>query len=73
IFGGRVRGEEAARRPGERGAAAPALSATISAGVQRAWESWQRGQEALRRGDWATYGQEQKRIEEALRQLREGR
>ncbi|MGH7400536.1 MAG: UPF0182 family protein, partial [Candidatus Rokuibacteriota bacterium] len=73
IFGGRVRGEEAARRPGERGAAAPALSATISAGVQRAWEAWQRGQEALRKGDWTTYGQEQKHVEEALRQLREGR
>jgi len=24
-------------------------------------------------GDWASYGQEQKRIEEALRRLREGR
>ncbi len=31
------------------------------------------GQEALRKGDWATYGQEQKRIEEALRSLRETR
>ncbi|MGH7403528.1 MAG: UPF0182 family protein, partial [Candidatus Rokuibacteriota bacterium] len=73
IFGGRVRGEEAAGRPAERGAAAPALSATVGAGVQRAWEAWQRGQEALRKGDWATYGQEQKHVEEALRQLREGR
>ena len=26
-----------------------------------------------RKGDWAAYGQEQKRIEEALRSLREGR
>jgi hypothetical protein len=71
-----VRGDEQAARPTERAAAAapggppgPALSA----GVQRAWEAWQRGQEALRRGDWATYGQEQKRVEEALRQLRESR
>jgi uncharacterized membrane protein (UPF0182 family) len=76
IFGGRVRGEEAAARPAERGGQAPpppAASAAISAGVQQAWEAWQRGQEALRKGDWATYGQEQKRIEEALRRLREGR
>jgi uncharacterized membrane protein (UPF0182 family) len=75
IFGGRVRGEEAAARPAERGQAPPppAASAAITAGVQQAWEAWQRGQEALRKGDWATYGQEQKRIEEALRRLREGR
>ncbi len=74
IFGARVRGDEPApARPGERAPAPPSPGAAISAGVQRAWEAWQRGQEALRRGDWATYGQEQKRIEEALRQLREGR
>ncbi|HSL51284.1 MAG TPA: UPF0182 family protein [Candidatus Deferrimicrobiaceae bacterium] len=76
IFGGRVRGDEQAARPAERGAApAPGgpAAAALSAGVQRAWEAWQRGQEALRKGDWATYGQEQKRIEEALRSLREAR
>jgi hypothetical protein len=75
IFGGRVRGEEVAARPGERGQAPPppAASAAITAAVQQAWEAWQRGQEALRKGDWAAYGQEQKRIEEALRRLREGR
>jgi uncharacterized membrane protein (UPF0182 family) len=72
VFGARVRGEETAARAPERGAPA-APSAAIVGGVQRAWEAWQRGQEALRRGDWATYGQEQKRLEEALRQLREGR
>jgi uncharacterized membrane protein (UPF0182 family) len=74
IFGARVRGDEsAAARPAERAPGPPSPGAAISAGVQRAWEAWQRGQEALRRGDWAVYGQEQKRIEEALRQLREGR
>jgi uncharacterized membrane protein (UPF0182 family) len=74
IFGARVRGDEAApARPAERALAPPSPGAAISAGVQRAWEAWQRGQEALRKGDWATYGQEQKRIEEALRQLRESR
>jgi len=75
VFGGRVRGEDSAGRPVERGPSTPsaAAGAAISAGIQRAWEAWQRGQEALRKGDWATYGQEQKRVEEALRQLQEGR
>jgi hypothetical protein len=36
---------------------------------QRAWEIWTRAQDALRRGDWATYGAEQKRLEETLRAL----
>jgi len=74
IFGGRGRPEEATMgRAPERGQAPPPLTAAITAAVQQAWEAWQRGQEALRKGDWATYGQEQKRIEEALRQLREAR
>jgi uncharacterized membrane protein (UPF0182 family) len=73
IFGGRGRPEEAAGRPPERGQTPPPVTAAITAAVQQAWEAWQRGQEALRKGDWASYGQEQKRIEEALRRLREGR
>ena len=75
VFGGRVRGEDSAGRPVERAPSAPSgpAGAAISAGIQRAWEAWQRGQDALRKGDWATYGQEQKKIEEALRQLQEGR
>ena len=75
VFGGRVRGEEAGGRPVERGPSEPSgpAGAAISAGIQRAWEAWQRGQEALRRGDWTTYGQEQKKVEEALRQLQGGR
>jgi uncharacterized membrane protein (UPF0182 family) len=72
VFGGQARGEDVARRP-ERGA--PAAAPTPPAGAplgplaQQAWEIWQRSQEALRRGDWAAYGQEQKRLEEILRQL----
>jgi uncharacterized membrane protein (UPF0182 family) len=77
VFGARVRGdEEQVARPAEPGAAPTPggpPTAALSAGVQRAWEAWQRGQEALRKGDWAAYGQEQKRIEEALRQLRGSR
>jgi uncharacterized membrane protein (UPF0182 family) len=39
--------------------------------VGEAWEAWTRGQEALRRGDWAAYGDAQRRLGEALRGLRE--
>ena len=75
VFGGRVRGEDSAGRPVERAPSgpSPAAGAAISAGIQRAWGAWQRGHEALRKGDSATYGQEQKKVEEALRQLQEGR
>ena len=41
--------------------------------VQKAWVAWQRGQEARRKGEWTSYGQEQKRLEEALRRLHEAR
>ncbi|OGK78712.1 MAG: hypothetical protein A2X52_18740 [Candidatus Rokubacteria bacterium GWC2_70_16] len=74
IFGARVRGDEAAARPREAAAPGPPrLETGLRPLVQRAWEAWQKGQEALRRGDWTGYGQEQKRVEETLRQLREGR
>ena len=75
IFGTRVRGDESPRATlATPGAPAPAAAdAGLRLLSQRAWEAWQKSQEALRRGDWAAYGQEQKRLEEALRQLREGR
>jgi hypothetical protein len=68
IFGG---------RPTPQAGAAPAQATETpsdsAAGTrqlgQRAWEIWTRAQDALRRGDWATYGAEQKRLEEALRAL----
>ncbi|MEK7447059.1 MAG: UPF0182 family protein [candidate division NC10 bacterium] len=74
IFGARVRGDEPGPRPRETVAAGPPLlDSALRAVAQRAWEAWQKAQEALRRGDWSGYGQEQKRLEETLRQLREGR
>jgi uncharacterized membrane protein (UPF0182 family) len=69
IFGGRAPTTAAAS------AAAPSADSPAdgAAGVrqlgQRAWEIWSRAQDALRRGDWATYGAEQKRLEETLRAL----
>ena len=75
IFGGRVRGDETTTAHPREGAAPgpPVLESALRSLVQRAWEAWQKGQEALRRGDWTGYGQEQKRLEETLRQLREGK
>jgi len=69
IFGG---------RPTATSAATPSTSSTEGSAEgaasarqlgQRAWEIWSRAQDALRRGDWATYGAEQKRLEETLRAL----
>jgi hypothetical protein len=66
IFGGRVGATPAAAAP------APAAAIPgVSTAAQRAWEIWTRAQDALRRGDWAAYGAEQKRLEEALRTLLE--
>ena len=47
----------------------PAIGSVDRAMAQRAWDAWTRSQEALRRGDWAAYGAEQRRLEEALRML----
>src|SRR6058998_245007 len=66
IFGGRAPVTAAA----PPAAGAPSDGATgVRQLVQRAWESWTRAQDALRRSDWAAYGAEQKRLEEALRGL----
>jgi uncharacterized membrane protein (UPF0182 family) len=73
IFGGRVRGDEAVQPRGADGKPAPALSSALTGLAQRAWDAWQRGQDAIKRGDWAAYGQAQKQLEESLRQLREAR
>jgi uncharacterized membrane protein (UPF0182 family) len=74
IFGGQTAAlttpAPAAPAPGPTpapGAARPA--AALSSAAQRALEIYNRAQEALRRGDWAQYGAEQKRLEEALKAL----
>ncbi len=66
VFGGRP----AAVGPA---AARAAQEPVVGAGplARRAWESWQRAQDALRKGDWTQYGAEQKRLEETLRALSE--
>ena len=74
IFGSRT--PAAAAAPPAPPRAGPALDAgatPLRALGRQAWEAWTRAQEALRRGDWAAYGTEQKRLEEALRALAEAR
>ena len=71
VFGGRP--EAAPARPAEATSSAPAAPptpASVEGAIQKAWEAWTRGQDALKRGDWATYGGEQKRLEDALKELR---
>jgi uncharacterized membrane protein (UPF0182 family) len=70
IFGGRPAPVAAAATTPSPAAGAPADATPGTRQLaQRAWEIWTRAQDALRRGDWATYGAEQKRLEEALRAL----
>ncbi len=69
LFGGPPAGPVAAP-PSAAAPEGPAAGARALA--QRAWEIWSRAQDAVRRGDWATYGAEQKRLEETLRALGQG-
>ena len=71
IFAGRVAPAVATPIPASGGAPGPSAPGAVvdRAAAQRAWEAWTRAQDALRRGDWAAYGAEQKRLEEALRTL----
>ncbi|HET9492549.1 MAG TPA: UPF0182 family protein [Methylomirabilota bacterium] len=70
VFGGR-----AAAAPVAAPGATPTRREPAGGGVaplaRRAWDTWQRAQDALRKGDWTQYGAEQKRLEEALRALTE--
>ena len=67
IFGGRA---PAATASEATPAPAPLdLTGSVRALGQRALEIYNRAQQALRRGDWAGYGAEQKRLEETLRAL----
>jgi uncharacterized membrane protein (UPF0182 family) len=68
IFGGHVAPARAVAAPAPGGApsAPPSGDRAIA---QRALDIYQRAQDALRRGDWASYGAEQKRLEDTLREL----
>ena len=68
IFGGQS-GAVLARPP--VAGASDSVSESAAALVSRAWEAWNHGQDALRRGDWSAYGEAQRRLEDALRALRD--
>ena len=69
IFGGRARPPRPPTATPRRRRAGRPRRAGERALAQRALEIYQRAQDALRRGDWAAYGAEQKRLEETLRAL----
>ena len=71
LFGGRPTGAATPAAPA--GPAGTAVSGAARLLAERALEIWNRAQDALRRGDWAAYGVEQKRLEEALRALAQER
>jgi uncharacterized membrane protein (UPF0182 family) len=70
IFGSRGAAPAAPGPVTARAAPAPGAG-PVPAQTQRALEIFLRAQDALRRGDFAAYGAEQKRLEEALRSLAE--
>ena len=73
IFGGRLAPTPAAAATAPAGTGADGLRRPTARVAQRALEIYQRSQDALRRGDWAAYGAEQRRLEETLRELTTGR
>jgi hypothetical protein len=69
IFVGRLAPPTAAAAPVGAGGPPAAPPPGDRALAQRALDIYQRAQDALRRGDWAAYGTEQKRLEDTLREL----
>ena len=69
VFGGAARGPVAARiLPGA--AALPEVDSSLKALASRAYDHYTRAQELLRQGNFASYGEEVKRLESALKELR---
>jgi uncharacterized membrane protein (UPF0182 family) len=71
IFGRRPPGAGPGAEPRPRDWLPPAGADGVGGLVSQAWDAWTRAQESLRRGDWASYGEAQKRLEETLRTLRD--
>ncbi|MBZ0170647.1 hypothetical protein MELA_01414 [Candidatus Methylomirabilis lanthanidiphila] len=69
VFGGAVRGSVEARIPSGAGAP-PAIDSSLKALAARASDHFTRAQELLRQGNFAGYGEEVKRLESALKELR---
>jgi uncharacterized membrane protein (UPF0182 family) len=74
IFTGMTPARLGAAPPQQAAAPGPDAAPSVLRSLgQRAWEIWTRAQDALKRGDWSTYGSEQKRLEDVLRSLNEGK
>ncbi|HSE94823.1 MAG TPA: UPF0182 family protein [Methylomirabilota bacterium] len=71
IFGRRPRDAVPAPDTARRDQAPGAVTDRVGNLVGEAWEAWSRAQESLRRGDWTSYGEAQRRLEDALRALRD--
>jgi hypothetical protein len=68
IFGGTTRTKpvEAKAEP-----APAAESATLKMIIQRAGDTYRQAQEALRKGEWARYGEEMQKLENTLKEMKE--
>jgi uncharacterized membrane protein (UPF0182 family) len=72
IFGGAAKTEAATAAAAVPTSTAPALpSFNLEATIKDASDAYEHAQQALRNGDWTAYGQELKKLESALRRLRE--
>jgi uncharacterized protein len=72
LIGGEAAGTESAAAGPARGVAppgAPAAAGTVQAIVARANQAFNAATEAQRRGDWAAYGTELRRLQQALAEL----
>jgi hypothetical protein len=77
VFGGRPVGDAdtvagaAGRGPASSGSGAAPAAAPVATLAARASDHYARAQEHLRKGNWAGFGDELKRMEETLKQLRD--
>jgi len=69
VFGGAARGPVAARIP-PGATALPEVDSSLKMLATRAYDHYTRAQELLRQGNFAGYGEEVKRLESALKELR---
>lgn len=69
VFGGAARGPVAVRVP-PGATALPEVDSSLKMLATRAYDHYTRAQELLRQGNFASYGEEVKRLESALKELR---
>lgn len=70
VFGGSARGLVDTGIPVAKGGAPAEIDSSLKALTARAYDHYSRAQELLRQGNFAGYGEEVKRLESALKELR---